>query len=83
MREVNLYLSIPHILISGMMISSVVWGKLADQFGRRLTLIVTSVFLCYFGMLTAFAPSFNWVLALRFFVGFYIGGVPQVTITSE
>ena len=60
------------------MISSVVWGKMADQFGRRLTLILTSVFLCYFGMLTSFAPSFNWVLFLRFLVGFFIGGVPQV-----
>jgi len=60
-----------------MMLSSPLWGKLADKFGRRTILMTTSVFLFYFGFLTAFAPTFHWVLALRFFVGFFIGGMPQ------
>ena len=64
--------------LAGMMISSAFWGALADKFGRKLTLIWTSVFLCYFGFLTSFSPSFEWVLFLRFLVGFFIGGIPQV-----
>ena len=35
-------------------------------------------FLFYFGILSAAAPSFGWMLFLRYLVGFYIGGVPQV-----
>ena len=35
-------------------------------------------FLFYFGVLSAAAPSFGWMLFLRYLVGFYIGGVPQV-----
>jgi putative MFS transporter len=61
-----------------MMISSPIWGKLADKYGRRTILMTASVFLFYFGFLTAFAPTFHWVLALRFLVGFFIGGMPQV-----
>ena len=67
-------------LLSGMMISSAFWGTLADKYGRKSTLIWTSIFLCYFGFLTSFSPSFHWVLFLRFLVGFFIGGVPQVII---
>ena len=74
------YISV-HIF-SGMTISSSFWGTLADKYGRRPTLIWTSVFLCYFGLMTAFSPSFNWVLFLRFLVGFFIGGVPQVSIVQ-
>ena len=61
-----------------MMIASPFWGVLADKYGRRLILIWASFFLFYFGFLTSFATSFNWVLFLRFIVGFFIGGIPQV-----
>ena len=61
-----------------MFISAVFWGMIADKFGRRPTLILTSVFLCYFGFLTSFAPSYGWVVFIRFLVGFFIGGIPQV-----
>ena len=71
------------LYISGMMLSSSVWGKMADQFGRRVTLILTSAFLAYFGLVTAFAPSFGWVLFLRFLVGIFIGGVPQVSKSNN
>lgn len=61
-----------------MMLASGFWGFLADKYGRRQTLIWATFFLFYFGLLTAFAPSFNWVLFIRFLVGFFIGGMPQV-----
>lgn len=61
-----------------MFLSAVFWGMVADKYGRRPTLIITSAFLCYFGFLTSFAPSYGWVVFIRFLVGFYIGGIPQV-----
>ena len=64
-------------LLLGMMVSSPFWGTIADKFGRRGVLATSSFFLFYFGLLTAFAPSFGWILCLRFLVGFYIGGMPQ------
>jgi len=37
-----------------------------------------------FGLASAKAPSYTWILVLRFLVGFGIGGVPQaVTIATE
>ena len=38
----------------------------------------------YFGLLTSLSPSYGWLLAVRFCVGFCIGGAPQaVTYYSE
>jgi len=61
-----------------MFLSSPFWGVMADKYGRRPTLILTALFLSYFGFLTTFSPSFGWVVFIRFLVGFFIGGVPQV-----
>lgn len=36
-----------------------------------------SMFTFYYGILSAFAPNFIWILILRGLVGFGIGGVPQ------
>jgi hypothetical protein len=38
-----------------MFISAVIWGTVADKYGRRPTIILTSVFLCYFGFLVSFS----------------------------
>lgn len=69
--------SLTTVVFLGMMLASPFWGTVADKFGRRGTLIWASFFLFYFGLLTTFSPSFNWVLFLRFMVGFFIGGMPQ------
>jgi len=76
--------SLTTVVFLGMTLSSGFWGILADKFGRKPILIWASSFLCYFGILTAFAPSFHWVLFLRFIVGFFIGSVPQAcTLYAE
>ena len=62
-----------------MLIGSPAFGSMADKFGRRATLITATSFMLYFGLLTAFAPSYNWVIFIRFVVGFAIGGAPQAT----
>ena len=47
-------------------------------------LFVSTFFVVYFGFVTALAPSFYWLITVRFFVGVCIGGAPQsVTYFSE
>ena len=62
-----------------MMISSPFWGKLSDRFGRKRALIISGIFLFFYGFLSTFSPSYSWILCLRFMVGFNIGCVPQVS----
>ena len=60
-----------------MMLSSTFWGTLSDKYGRRRSLGLASVLLAYWGILSAFSPTFGWLLFLRALVGFAIGCIPQ------
>ena len=60
------------------MISSTFWGKLSDRFGRKRALIISGIFLFFYGFLSTFSPSYGWILCLRFMVGFNIGAVGEV-----
>ncbi|XP_052834035.1 synaptic vesicle 2-related protein [Octopus bimaculoides] len=72
------------IVFCGMMTSSSLWGSFCDKYGRKLALIASSLFTCYFGILSAFSPTFIWMLVLRGLVGFGIGGAPQaITLYAE
>ncbi|KAI8783265.1 synaptic vesicle 2-related protein [Biomphalaria glabrata] len=72
------------VVFCGMMCSSSVWGSICDKYGRKTELILCSLITCYFGILSAFAPNFIWMLVLRGLVGFGIGGAPQsVTLYAE
>jgi len=72
------------IVFIGMMVSSTFWGKLSDRFGRKQALIISGIFLFFYGFLSTFSPSYPWILCLRFMVGFNIGCVPQsVTLYAE
>ena len=54
------------------------------RYGRRRSLWLSSFFVVYFGLMTSLVPSYGWLLAVRFWVGFCIGGAPQaVTYYSE
>ncbi len=67
-----------------MLLSSSAWGVLADKHGRRVAMIIATVFLFYFGFVSSFAPTFKWMLFLRFIVGIFIGGIPQImTLYAE
>ena len=54
------------IVFIGMMISSTFWGKISDRFGRKQALIISGIFLFFYGFLSTFAPSYPWILCLRF-----------------
>ncbi|XP_006817913.1 synaptic vesicle 2-related protein-like [Saccoglossus kowalevskii] len=72
------------VVFIGMFMSSTIWGSICDKYGRRVGLIMCSIWLFYYGVLTAFSPTLLWMLLLRGLVGFGIGGVPQsVTLYAE
>ncbi|XP_066290495.1 synaptic vesicle 2-related protein-like [Branchiostoma lanceolatum] len=63
----------------GIMIGAYVWGKFADKYGRRTALMAAFLWLFFYGILSAFAPTFSWLLVLRVLVGF---GTSSFTVTS-
>ena len=50
----------------GMLVGAFVFGRLADRIGRRPVLMMAVVIDACFGVASAFAPDFTWLLALRF-----------------
>jgi MFS family permease len=48
-----------------MMVSSAFWGKLSDRFGRKAALVISGLFLFFYAFLSTFAPSYPWILCLR------------------
>ena len=65
------------VVFAGMMVSSGIWGKICDKYGRKVELLLCSSFTFYYGVLSALSPNWVWMLILRGLVGFGIGGVPQ------
>uniref|UniRef100_A0AC34PUU3 Major facilitator superfamily (MFS) profile domain-containing protein n=1 Tax=Panagrolaimus sp. JU765 TaxID=591449 RepID=A0AC34PUU3_9BILA len=71
-------------VFSGMMLSSTIWGKICDKFGRRTGLMMSALLTFSMGALSSLANSFNMLLLLRGLTGIGIGGVPQsVTLYAE
>ena len=62
----------------GMLVGAAVFGRLADRYGRRRVLLVTVACDAVFGLLSAFAPGFEVLLALRFLTGVAVGGTLPV-----
>lgn len=62
----------------GMLIGAYVWGRSSDLIGRKVGFISTVGIASVFGLLSAFAPSFTWLLVLRMLTGFGIGGMLPV-----
>ncbi|XP_071755863.1 synaptic vesicle 2-related protein [Centroberyx gerrardi] len=68
----------------GMMISSSLWGNISDKYGRKTGLKMSVLWTMFYGLMSAFAPVYGWILFLRALVGFGIGGAPQsVTLYAE
>eukprot|EP00485_Elphidium_margaritaceum_P010079 CAMPEP_0202691562 /NCGR_PEP_ID=MMETSP1385-20130828/6244_1 /ASSEMBLY_ACC=CAM_ASM_000861 /TAXON_ID=933848 /ORGANISM="Elphidium margaritaceum" /LENGTH=719 /DNA_ID=CAMNT_0049346989 /DNA_START=44 /DNA_END=2199 /DNA_ORIENTATION=- len=61
-------------LFSGMCIGSFVWGRTSDIVGRKFPFTLTLAIGGIIGMICAFMPSFNWLLALLLVLGFGVGG---------
>jgi putative MFS transporter len=59
---------------AGMLVGAWFWGTISDHIGRRMGFQVTVLIFALFGLLSAFAPSWEWLLVLRFLTGFGLGG---------
>lgn len=62
----------------GMFLGAVLFGRLADRFGRRTVLLITVACDALFGLLSALAPNFGLLLMLRFLTGIAVGGTLPV-----
>ncbi len=69
------------LFFTGMLIGAFVFGRLADRIGRRPVLMIAVVIDACFGVASAFAPDFTWLLALRFLTGVGVGGTLPVDYT--
>lgn len=69
----------------GLMCGASVLGPVADRWGRRWTVILSTLCFGLFSVLTAQATSFNGLLMLRFLTGIGLGGaMPNVVaLTAE
>jgi MFS transporter, AAHS family, 4-hydroxybenzoate transporter len=70
---------------SGLMIGAFAFGPLADRLGRRAILALTVLFFGAASLASAFAPSLEMLILLRFVTGLGLGGaLPNaITLTSE
>ncbi len=59
---------------AGMLVGAWFWGTISDYVGRRAGFQLTVLIFALFGLLSAFAPSWEWLLVLRFITGFGLGG---------
>ena len=57
------------IYFGGVMLGGLVFGDLADRWGRRPVLLVTILASLVLGVATAFSVSYNMFVALRFLQG--------------
>ncbi|MBB3950948.1 MFS transporter [Aureimonas jatrophae] len=63
---------------AGMLVGASAFGRLADRIGRRRVLLLTIAIDAVFGLASAFAPDFAWLLAFRFLTGLGVGGTLPV-----
>ena len=54
----------------GNMLGSFPIGVLCDRYGRRNVINIATMFFVYFSLMSAFVPNYQWVIALRFILGF-------------
>lgn len=62
----------------GMLAGAWVWGRLSDLAGRKIGFVSTVAIDSLFGLASAFAPTFGWLVALRALTGFGVGGTLPV-----
>ena len=68
------------VALTGTTIGSVIWGRVADLFGRRAAILLGA--LMFIGTAICGAmPTFEWNLAMCFLMGLSAGGLLPITFT--
>jgi len=68
------------VALTGTTVGSVIWGLVADRYGRRSTILLSA--LMFIGTAICGAmPSFGWNLAMCFLMGASAGGLLPITFT--
>lgn len=71
---------LPLVALTGTTVGSIMWGYLADTFGRRAAILLSA--LMFIGTAICGAmPSFEWNLAMCFLMGASAGGLLPITFT--
>jgi MFS transporter, SHS family, lactate transporter len=55
-------------------VGAFIFGLLGDRFGRRIPLMIDIIFYSLMELLTAFSPSYTWLLIFRALYGIGMGG---------
>lgn len=71
-------LQVGTLFFLGMFVGAFVFGRVADRIGRRNVLLLTVTADAIFGLASVFAPSFQFLLVLRFLTGVAVGGTLPV-----
>ena len=71
---------LPLVALTGTTVGSLLWGRLADVFGRRAAILLSA--LMFMGTAICGAmPSFGWNLAMCFLMGVSAGGLLPIAFT--
>jgi MFS transporter, putative metabolite:H+ symporter len=69
---------LPLFALTGTVVGSIVWGVIADIYGRKASILLSAVFFVGTSICGAM-PSFAWNLAMCFMMGAAAGGMLPVT----
>ncbi len=71
---------LPLVALTGTTVGSILWGRIADVFGRRAAILLSA--LMFIGTAICGAmPSFEWNLVMCFLMGASAGGLLPITFT--
>ncbi len=71
---------LPMVALTGTTLGSLVWGRMADVFGRRAAILLSAVMFMGTAICGAM-PSFGWNLAMCFLMGLSAGGLLPIAFT--